>query len=84
MCVNFSNDLVLVSTHIGHEVFCDCECLRITIPKLPFRETLIEPALVHAGISDSSCHLHQFYTKVIGVLVDGYFYTQKKLSATVI
>ncbi|KAH6779338.1 hypothetical protein C2S52_010575 [Perilla frutescens var. hirtella] len=64
MHVSFSNDLVFVSSHIGHDVFCHCECLRATIPKLPFREILMEPALLHSGISDNNCHLHHFYTKV--------------------
>ncbi|KAL8493021.1 hypothetical protein ACS0TY_024290 [Phlomoides rotata] len=62
--VNFSDDLILVSSHIGHEVFGDCICLRETIPKIPFRDILKEPALLHVDFSHETCCLHQFYTKV--------------------
>ncbi|KAI3444058.1 hypothetical protein Pfo_000723 [Paulownia fortunei] len=64
MCVNFSHDLVLISSYIGHEVFCHCNCLGVTIPKLPFHEILEEPALLHQGMSYNICHLRPFYAKV--------------------
>lgn len=67
--VDFSNDIILVSTHLGHEVFFDCECLHTTIPKLPFREILIEPALLHGGIGDEECRLHQFLSRVIALVI---------------
>lgn len=67
--VSFSNDIILVSTHLGHEVFVDCECLHTTIPKLPFREILIEPALLHGGVGDDECHLRQFFARVIALVI---------------
>lgn len=67
--VNFSNDIILVSTHLGHEVFLDCECLHTTIPKLPFRDILIEPAILHGGVGDDECHLRQFLARVIALVI---------------
>lgn len=62
--VNFSDDLILVSSHIGHELFCNCSCLQEKIPRIPFRDILKEPALLHVDFSQDTCSLHQFYAKV--------------------
>ncbi|KAK4415094.1 Chaperone protein ClpB [Sesamum alatum] len=63
-CVNFTYDLILLSSHIGHEVLCCCECLREQTPKLPFKKLLQEPALLHAGRRNKTCVFAPFLSKV--------------------
>ncbi|KAK4415087.1 Chaperone protein ClpB1 [Sesamum alatum] len=63
-CVNFTYDLILLSSHIGHEVLGCCVCLRERTPKLPFKKLLQEPALLHAGRRDKTCVLAPFLSKV--------------------
>lgn len=71
--VSFFNDIILVTSHVGNEVFLDCECLHNTIPFLPFREILSNPALLHEGITTNNCRLQQFCTEVMAVVIGGYF-----------
>ncbi|KAL0451837.1 UNVERIFIED_CONTAM: Chaperone protein ClpB [Sesamum latifolium] len=63
-CVNFTYDLILLSSHIGHEVLGCCVCLRERAPKLPFKKLLKEPALLHAGRRNKMCVLAPFLSKV--------------------
>ncbi|KAL6537979.1 hypothetical protein OROHE_012266 [Orobanche hederae] len=63
--VDFSHDLILVSSHIGHEEIVPCRCLNDTSYEISFREMLKdEPELHDPKKHYSVCNLRPFYDKV--------------------
>ncbi|KAL6566876.1 hypothetical protein OROMI_015280 [Orobanche minor] len=63
--VDFSHDLILVSSHIGHEEIVLCRCLNDTSYEISFREMLKdEPELHDPKKHYSVCNLRPFYDKV--------------------
>ncbi|KAL6566881.1 hypothetical protein OROMI_015285 [Orobanche minor] len=63
--VDFSHDLILVSSHIGHEEIVPCRCLNDTSYEISFREMLKdEPELHDPKEHYSVCNLRPFYDKV--------------------
>lgn len=63
--VDFSHDLILVSSHIGHESFLSCSCLLDTVYKLPFQQILKEVELLDPRKHYNDCYLRPFYAKVL-------------------
>ncbi|KAH6810017.1 hypothetical protein C2S51_027800 [Perilla frutescens var. frutescens] len=57
--VDFSHDILLVSSHIGCEDFVDCSCLRDIMQNRSLPDILKEPPVFH-----KTCYLHSFYNKV--------------------
>ncbi|GER47820.1 chaperone clpb, partial [Striga asiatica] len=68
--VDFSHDILIVSSHVGHQFLFHCRCLHETLPKIPFRKILKEPTLVHRGMhldpgkAFDGCDIHRFYVEV--------------------
>ncbi|CAA0809102.1 Unknown protein [Striga hermonthica] len=68
--VDFSLDILIVSSHVGHQFLFHCRCLHETLPKIPFRKILKEPTLVHRGMhldpgkAFDGCDIHRFYVEV--------------------